>query len=266
MRAPSVLLAATLAAASAAAIADAGANSAPDSPETIHVNAMRNPEVRSYAAIVAGMDEFERHHALAPGVDALRFQIRALRLREGLPEPARVGVQLEGEDGFRLPLVPGPKGELLVPRSRAALKANSELMLNQKRRDYRIEPLIRTPGLPENLRRLGDLRLECKVMVAIAKEEIGTFWTLTVNSLLLTRDWCSFDKASHDGFSFRTAHTVTGAVLQDGNLSRNLRFSDKSFQVPLYDQRWSDDALIELQFAAPPELTGTAGETPRTDS
>jgi len=39
------------------------------------------------------------------------------------------------------------------------------------RRFYQIVPEVRTPGLPENVRRLGDLRLECKVMIEIAKEE-----------------------------------------------------------------------------------------------
>jgi hypothetical protein len=109
-----------------------------------------------------------------------------------------------------------------VPRSEAALDAGGELVLNQKRRNYRIVPEVRTPGLPDNVRRLGDLRLECKVMIAIAKEEIPLFWVLTLNSVLLTRDWCSFFSEKERGatFAFKTERPIVGAILREGNAAR----------------------------------------------
>ena len=242
--------------------AGAGETGAPGNPDTVHVNAIRDAEARRYKVIVAGMDAFERHRRLAPGVDALRFRVERRRQPDtGLAPVAR----LEGDDGFVLPLPLDADGEILMPRSEPALDANSELVLNQKRGDYRIEPSIRTPGLPQHVRRLGDLRLECQVRVAMAKEEIGLMWTLTINSLLLTTDWCGFMKDKKVRFTYSAAHPIGTAFLEDGARSVNIEFSGKRYSVPLYDPRWSDDALIQFEFApAATGATGTAGETPRT--
>jgi len=240
--------------------ASAGETSAPGNPDTIHVSAIRDAEARKYQVIVAGMDAFDKHRRLAPGADALRFRVERQRQAEASLAPV---ARLEGDGGFVLPLPLDADGEILMPRSAQALDANSELVLNQKRRDYRIEPSIRTPGLADHVRRLGDLRLECQVRVAMAKEEIGLMWTLTINSLLLTNDWCGFMKDKKVRFTYSTAHPIATAFLEDGARSANIEFSGKRYSVPLYDPRWSDDALIQFGFA-PAAVTGTAVETPRT--
>jgi hypothetical protein len=243
-----------------------------DEPSTIHVNALRNPELRKYKAILAGLDSFDKHHGLAPGIPELRFRIEA-RCGAGWPEQPRV--RIEGEHDFVLPLALDGGNRFSVPRSEAALDAGGELVLNQKRRNYRIVPEVRTPGLPDNVRRLGDLRLECKVTVAIAKEEIPLFWVLTLNSVLLNRDWCNFfsDKERRAGFRFNTEAPLVAAVLREGERSMPLKTGKEHFLVALSDAEWSDEARVELEFgtaaamgpaAAPTAPTGTAGETPRT--
>lgn len=238
------------------------ADSKPDSPEEIKVNALRNPEVRKYEAIVAGLDAFGQHHAMAPKVETLRFRVSP---RNGAGKATLPTARLGGEDGFNLPLAVDPDGMFTVPRSEAALEARSELVLNQKRRDFRVKPIVRTPGLPDNVRRLGDLRLECRVEVAIIKEEMPLWVVLAANTLLRTRDWCGFTFDGRSGFTFRHERTLHGAVLVDGNRSALLETEGKGFRVPLGNTSWSDDALIELQLEPSPELvTGTAGETPRT--
>lgn len=256
MRALPILMAGVLLGCGAFAAAD---TVAPNNPDTIHVNAMRDPEVRKYAAIVAGLDAFDRYHALAPNVAALRFRVTPSR--KEADDAAPLTVKLEGDDGFVLPLALDADHQVVVPRSEAALDANSEMTLNRKRHAYRIGPHVRTPGLAANVRRLGDLRLECKVTVAIAKEEIGTMLTLTINSLLLTRDWCSWFDGKHSRFSFRTPQPLVAAILQEGNRSAALEVDGRSFSVPLFNGTWGDDALIELESAP---VTETAAETPRT--
>lgn len=234
-------------------------DSAPGSPEEIKVNAMRDPEVRKYEAIVAGLDAFDEHHGMAPLVPVLRFRIEP---RSGAQPPLHPAARLGGDDGFSLALAVDTDGMFTVPRSQAALDANSELVLNQKRRQFRVTPVVRSPGLPENVRRLGDLRLECRVQVAIIKEEIPLWVVLTANTLLRTRDWCGFTFEGKSGFTFKHTHLLRAAVLVDGNRSALLETEGKSFRVPLGDTSWSDDSLIELEVE--PALTGTAGETPRT--
>lgn len=237
----------------------AAQDSKPDSPEEIKVNAMRDPEVRKYEAIVAGLNAFDEYHGMAPKVPVLQFRVEP---RGGAQKPELPAARLGGDDGFSLALAVDTDGMFTVPRSQAALDANSELVLNQKRRDYRVTPVVRSPGMPDHVRRLGDLRLECRVQVAIVKEEIPLWVVLAANTLLRTRDWCGFTFEGKSGFTFKHTHTLRAAVLVDGNRSALLETEGKGFRVPLGDTRWSDDSLIELE--GEPALTGTAGETPRT--
>lgn len=240
--------------------------------EPVHVNAMRNPEVRKYKVILAGLDAFDRHRQLAPAAEKLQFRLTT-RKKDESAQP--LSVRLVGDDGFKLPIAIDADRHFVVPRSEAAEDAESELELNRKRRVYRTEPDIRTPGLPVNQRRLGDLRLECKVTVAMAKEEIPTFWVLTINTILLRTDWCGFfgdqDDTSFDGaarkahFGYRADRPLAGALLIEGNRSALLEVKGDQFDVPIGNASWGDDAVVELTYAEPTEApTGTAGETPRT--
>lgn len=267
MRALALIVMGALSGCGAAAAAD---TSAPGNPDTIHVNAIRDPEMRKYAAIVAGLDAFDRHHGLAPAVDILRFRIEprggqaAASASAPAPAPGALplAARLEGDNGFVLPLPVDADNNVVVPRSPMALDAHSEMTINRKARDVRIVPRVRTPGLPEHVRRLGDLRLECKVWVAIAKEEMGVMLSLTVNSILMTRDWCSFFDKGREGFSFRMSGRVAQAILHEGNLSRALEVEGRGVRVPLHDPSWSDEALIDLTFEAPSPDGAAATEIP----
>lgn len=240
--------------------------------EPVHVNAMRNPEVRKYKVILAGLDAFDRHRQLAPAADGLRFRLTP-RKQDASVEP--LSARLVGDGGFSLPIAIDAERRFTVPRSEAAEDAQSELELNRKRHVYRTDPDVRTPRLPDNQRRLGDLRLECKVTVAMAKEEIPTLWILTINTLMLRTDWCNFfgdpedfrwegvSKKAH--FPFRSEQPLAGAVLVDGNRSAKLEVKGQTFHVPIGNPTWSDEAVVELSYAEAAETpTGTAAETPRT--
>ncbi|MFC0254013.1 hypothetical protein [Massilia consociata] len=227
--------------------------------DPVHVNAMRNPEVRRYKAILAGLDSFDEHRKMAPAVDRLYFRLEPRR-KDELPGPP--AARLVGDGGFTLPLPLDAAGRFAVPRSEAARDANSELELNKKRRVYRIMPDIRTPGLGPNQRRLGDLRLECKVMVAIAKEEAPWYILVAANGVLRTSDWCGIFTADKAEWAAHVGQPLREAVLREGDRSAALKVKGDAFEVALAEPGWSDEAVIELSFAEP--LTGTAGETPRT--
>ena len=258
-------LALTMAALLGCSAPAAAADSKPGNPDEIKVNDLRDPEVRKYKAIVAGLDAFDQYHAMAPRVAAVRFRIEP---RGAAGQAALPMARLGGNDGFSLALPVSADGMFTVPRSQAALDANSELVINQKRRQYQVTPVVQSPGLPANVRRLGDLRLECRVQVAIIKEEIPLWVVLTANTLLRTRDWCGFEFEGKSGFTHKHRQVVRAAVLVDGNRSALLETEGRGFRAPLGDRRWSDDALIELELELEPApesaATGTAGETPRT--
>ena len=243
-----------------------------DQPGTVHINAVKNPELRAYRAIVAGLDTFDAQHALAPAVPQLRFQVEARggRKLEGEPPLARIAA-----DDFSIPLTLDEHARFSVPRSQAAWDAKAELVLNRRKHDVRVETWVRTPGLADNQVRMGDIRLDCRVKVAIGKAEIP-FWAVgLVNGVLLTSDWCSWfqgatPKGGDRSWPRHADARLAAATLRDGERSLALKVSGTSFRVPIGDTSWSNDALIELAFAPaePPAevetLTRTAGETPRT--
>jgi hypothetical protein len=213
----------------------------------VHVNAVRNPEMHAYRAIVAGLDMFDDQHALAPNVPKLQFQVSS-RGGKSLQGPLPTA-KLTADD-FDLPLPIDPASALFtVPRNRQAWDSKAELRLSRKRKEVKVMPWVRSPGLADNQRRLGDLRLECKVTIAIVKEEIPFWVNALVDSLLLTRDWCSFFKDGDRGWSVHVPAELSGAWIQDGDRSAKLAVHDRQFEIALADPLWSNDAVVTLEFA-----------------
>jgi hypothetical protein len=223
---------------------------------TVHINGVRNPEVHAYRAIVAGLDTFDAQHALAPGVPQLLFQARTRSgkaldgaLLTGAPGIESLGATLAGDDGYALPLALDDRGRFQVPRSEPALNANAELRLSKKRSDVRVWPYVRSPGLADNQRRLGDIRLECQVFVAIAKKEAPLHIVLLGNAVMLGSDWCAFMKDKDNAWDVSMPAPLGAAVLREGQRSTALRVKGSRFEVPIGDTSWSNDAIVEVEFA-----------------
>jgi hypothetical protein len=218
----------------------------------VHINALKNPELKNYRAIVAGLDKFDQLHALAPAIPQLRFQVEG---RNGKGLGGELPVARIAADDFSIPLTLDQDARFSVPRSQAAYDARAELILNRKKHEVRVEPYVRTPGLPDTQVRLGDVRLDCQVKIAIAKEEIPFWANALINSLLLTTDWCSWfkgatPKGGDRSWSQKASARLDGATLRDGERSLALEVDDRSFRVPIGDTSWSHDAIVELAFAA----------------
>lgn len=222
----------------------------------VHVNAIKDPEMHSYRAMVAGLDTFDAEHALAPAAPQLRFSVRA---RNSGPIAGVVPTAKLSADDFNLALPLDADARFVVPRNQQAWDTKAELVLSRKRRDVRIWPYVRTPGLADNQMRLGDLRLECKVLITIAKEEAPLWAVALGNTVLMTGDWCGFFKSRDFTWSQTTSAPLRGAVLYDGNRSAALKVKGRQFDVALFDPSWSNDALIELDFAPPAAVAITEG-------
>ncbi|STQ92723.1 Uncharacterised protein [Janthinobacterium lividum] len=72
-----VILALSHIAAHAGTQADAPADAPADTGQSIHINSIRNPELKSYRVMAAGLDAFDAYHALAPKAREVRFQLSA---------------------------------------------------------------------------------------------------------------------------------------------------------------------------------------------
>jgi hypothetical protein len=229
-------------------------------PGTVRVNGIRNPETHAYRAIVAGLDAFDARHALAPDAPQLLFQART-RSGKPLSEAQLKGggsnasgadalaARLAGDDGYTLVLALDEQGRFQVPRSQPALDADAELRLSKKSSDVRVWPWVRTPGLAANQRRLGDIRLECQVFVAIAKKEAPLHIVLLGNAVMLGSDWCAFMKDKERTWDVSMPAALGAAVLREGARTMALRVRGSRFDVPIGDTSWSNDAIVEVQFA-----------------
>lgn len=212
----------------------------------ITINGIRNPELKPYAVMLAGLDAFDDYHALAPKAAGLRFRLRARSAAAGgralddvtlriADDQTSVPVPLTSEGFFSLPRIPG-----LAPEK-------ADLILNQRKSLYRWEAEVRSAGLPPDTARLGDLRLECEVMVAVAKKEMSIWLHATITSLTMTNHWCGWDKLNWVSHSPRPLRAAT-LVTPDQRIALKLGDSGTSFTSPTSDKNYPDDALIELDY------------------
>lgn len=211
----------------------------------ININGMKNPQMHAYRAVAAGLDSFDKLHRLAPAVPGLRFHFQ---MRGVQPVAADAPVLRIAGDTLSQYVDIDADGRFSIPRLEQAIDEDASLIMNRKKNTYRIWPEVRSPGLPENVRRLGDLRLECQVVVAIAKYEAPFWMVATVNSLVLTTDWCSIFKKDVY-YSVAASAPVSAANMVHGERKLALTIEKGQIEVPLAEPGWPHDALIELTFA-----------------
>ncbi|NHZ93573.1 hypothetical protein F2P45_31905 [Massilia sp. CCM 8733] len=210
--------------------------------DTVQVNALRDPDFKTYQAFVAGLDAFDARHTLAPAA-ALRFL-----LRPSAPNASIEGVTIRiagNETNIAIPLA--ADGTFVMPRSQAALDEEAEIILNRKKGSFRWRPHVRTPDVPANARRLGDLRLECEVRWAVDRKDLsfvkrsmisvlgGPCKTARVHVMQLApRALAGYRMVAGE----RSETAPAGAVKDDR----------MTYVVPLHDASWPDDALVEFEF------------------
>ncbi|MDQ6880710.1 MAG: hypothetical protein M3150_01270, partial [Pseudomonadota bacterium] len=123
---------------------------------------------------------------------------------------------------------------------------------------------VRTPGLPPQTRRLGDLRLECEVgMEAGLISNQRNLFSLLIAALLDTPDYCHRKDPRYLFFSDQPLFSVTLAAGErretlpvkqlyagagdDPAICDCEVLLDRSYFLPLADSSWPDDTLVEFE-------------------
>lgn len=229
----------------------------------VQIPYVRDPVDKSYRKMLDGMDRFERDRALAPGA-ALRF-----RVLPRLPTVSLAGLELKvvGDD-IALHVTVAPDHSFTLPRDAAALREDAALVADRKTSSMTWRADVRTPGLPEGTRRLGDLRLECRVGMdagLISNDPVLFGWL--ANMLISTESVC--DQPDGD-YLFFTDRPLFGVTLRYRDRSEALPFRmlyagggetpsglrycdcqvllDRSYYAPLWDRSWPDDTLLEFDY------------------
>lgn len=207
--------------------------------EEVHVAGMRDPDFKPYRVMLLGLDAFDKHHGRAPKAD-LRFILR----------PQVAGADIKGvllriaDDESSLPIPVGEDGTFALARGLAVDKS-AELLTNRKKGAIRWRPYIMSPGVAAGSRRLGDLRLECAVRWAVEREDMSFVKRNLLSALGACNSKRIFVIYYADG-------PLAGATLREGARTMELaKPGSQSYSPPLFDESWSDDALIELRYEPP---------------
>ncbi len=216
--------------------------------EPVTITGSPSQPFKPYRAMFPGLKAFARLQASLGPQSQLRFRISKKDASDAsIPPPASLKVSLRGpETAVALALDADSGFEL--PLSQSLYDDDFDVILNQPTLAYRWRPDVRSPGVPYNARRLGDLRLECWVYSEISKADMGFFARAAMNALTLGGDICA-SKA----FSFATnaPEELASARIVDADMARVLKTRGATFEVPVADMSWSNEALIEFEFPRP---------------
>jgi hypothetical protein len=241
---------------------------------SITVEALRNPVDKSYRKMLRGMELFEELRAMAPNA-TLRYKLLPRKPNTNMDE---IEVSIDA-DSFSIPVAIAADRTFTLERNPKALAENASVTSNRKSLSMTWRAEIRTPGLPPDTRRLGDLRLECHVgmeadLVSNVREIRSSFFSPPTNQRLRERGYCDRTNARYLYFAERP---LLGVALVHGarrealpgdrlyaGLSRNeltkedLPHCDcevlieRTYFLPLGDRSWPDDTLVEFQYADGP--------------
>jgi len=261
------------------ALGNASAADAAIAQPRVDVSAMRDPAEKSYRRIVRGMDLFERRHALAPNAP-LRFKLLP-RNRDIALEDTALGIV---GDSVRIPVPVAADNTFTLERSQPALDEDASVVPNRRARTMTWRTDIRTPGLPPDTRRLGDLRLEC--LVGIEADLVSNARSIIAKIARLASDpgYCDQRVPEYLFFAGRPLWSVTlvhggrREVLPLEHLyagssrkpmtGTDLEYCDcevlldRTYYAPLGDLRWPDDTLLEFEYMDDGAL---AGKSTRAD-
>lgn len=230
---------------------------------TVNVTSTRDPVDKSYRKMIQGMERFERERALAPGA-SLRF-----RLLPRAPDSRMEGISLRvAGDTVTLPVPVAPDNSFVLPRNEQALREDAAVLANRKTSSMTWRAAITTPGLPPGTRRLGDLRLECRVGVEAALVSNTSPLLGWISDVLTSPDQvCNSPNGNYLFFAERPIFSVR---LRSGSRVEELPFKmlyhggektpadlpycdcqvllDRTYFAPLWDTSWPDDTLLEFEY------------------
>lgn len=221
---------------------------------------------KSYRKMVGGMDLFERLHALAP-LASLRFKLLPRKRDTDMKD---IVLEVVGSSvDIQVPIA--PDNTFALERNAKAWAENAVVTPNRRSRSMTWRTDIRTPGLAPGTRRLGDLRLECRVgLEAGLVSNSATFIGQIANVLSEVLGYCQRKDARYLFFADRPLFSVTlvagarreilpvgklyAAAIDDPGLPQDLPYCDcevlvdRTYFLPLGDTSWPDDTRVVFEY------------------
>ncbi|TWI60928.1 hypothetical protein IP91_04892 [Pseudoduganella lurida] len=248
--------------------------------QSVAVTSTRDPVDKSYRRMLRGMDRFARQQpALAPGA-TLRF-----RLLPRLDTTRMDGIDLKVVgDSVALPVPVAPDHSFTLERNDQAGREDAALVANRRTTSMTWRADVRSPGVPDGMRRLGDLRLECLVGVEAGLVSNNAHLFAWLGDLLTNPDKvCADPDGRYLFFTERPVFAITlhrpgapegtpaplHALYAGGTVKpADLPFCDcqvlldRSYYAPVWDGAWPDDTLLSFEYMddpAPPDAPAVPG-------
>jgi hypothetical protein len=186
----------------------------------------------SYARLLDGVATFNAKHSLAPG-SVLYFVAHD---QSTSTQPLQL--KIETADNT-IPIDIDAKGRFVLPIIDITKVEVGDVVSNRRAGQLEITPRVLSPGADEDARPLGDYRLQCEVNWTIKKHDALLFRRVVVElagactSPSITTTWATRRKLRDVELSFGDRAAAI-APLSDG----------MSFQLPLYDTSWPDEARV----------------------
>lgn len=236
---------------------------------TVTISAKANPDPveKSYRKMIKGMDLFDKERGQLSPSASLRFKLLPRRLETDLN---RIEMEVIGSTvDFLVPIAPDQT--FTLERNQKAYNENAQVSPNRRAQSMTWRTEIKTPGLPPGTRRLGDLRLECRVgmeagLISNRSNIVGRM----VQALLDTPAYCDRHVPLYLFFADRPLFSVTlvagprreilsidmlyAAASDDPKLKDELPYCDcevlvdRTYVLPLDDRSWPDDTLVEFEY------------------
>ena len=233
---------------------------------TIAAKANRDPVEKSYRKMVRGMDLFNAERKMSPN-GMLRFKLLPRR-----PDTDMKSIEMEVIGStVAFPVMVLPDGTFTLERNAKAFDENAQVIPNRKAQSMTWRSDIRTPGLPADTRRLGDLRLECRIgmeagLISNSSNIIGRM----TQAVLDTPAYCDRKAPLYLFFADQPLFSVAmvsgnrrevlsidklyAAASDDPGLKNDLPYCDcevlvdRTYVLPLGDRSWPDDTLVEFDY------------------
>jgi len=228
------------------------------------------------------MDLFEQRHSLAPNAP-LRFKLLP-RSRD--TNMQGIALSIVG-DRVTIPVPVAADNTFALERYTRALDDDAVVIPNRQARSMTWRTDIRTPNLPPNTRRLGDLRLECLVgFEAGLISNLPSLVGLIVDALMWSP--CYQRGVRYLFFAERPLFSATlvagsrreilsvdqlyAGISRDPMATRDLDYCDcqvlldRTYYAPLGDPSWPHDTLIELEYMDDASVAAAASASPAAAS
>lgn len=214
-------------------------DAAKDPSNRVEISNYHDPELRSYAQMLKGLRAYRDNHRLAPDSE-LYFIL--------VPKSKRVGVQdlsmRLASDDTSIPIPVDSTGKFKLPLLEQKRDDEYDLILNKPKGLFLIRPYVKSANLPEDEKRLGDLRLECEVRWAIEKQDVSMVFRAYVN-MFSSGNPCT---SRYVNVGFYPPEGIDGVTLDTPQKTISLKVhAYTTYSLPLWDKDLSDDRLIRYE-------------------